>query len=105
MDQVLVDFVAEFSLRVVNLELGYPTSTQNKEGSLEETLALIEPAPDGPKVRRESPQDIEEPTAENINMGHEVCKAATWKMFVNRARNNLEAGVGVVLKSLEGAVF
>ncbi|GFY99152.1 chitin elicitor receptor kinase 1 [Actinidia rufa] len=76
------------------------------------TSALTEPAHEGPEVRREPPQDAEEPKTGNINEGHEVRKelpqidhSAAWNLFINKARNNLGVGASVVLKSSEGAVL
>ena len=54
--QVLVDFVTEFSPRIVSLELGYPAaSDHNKEGSSTRTSTSTEPTPEGLEVHKEPP--------------------------------------------------
>ena len=67
---------------------------------------------EGPKIRKEPPQDAEEPTIENLFKGLEVCKepphtndSSSWKMYVDSAKNSLGVGVDILLKSHEGAFF
>ena len=76
----MVDIIIEFLAQTMSSEPGYPTSTHSEEESSVGTSVMTEPAPKGPEVRKEPPQ-------------------------IDKAKNNLEAGAGVVLKSSKRAIL
>ncbi|GFZ11580.1 hypothetical protein Acr_22g0009780 [Actinidia rufa] len=91
-------------------EVDCPASAHSKEGSSTRTSASTEPKPEGPEIRKEPPQGVEESTTEDINEGPEIHKEpphidhyTNWKMFVERAKNSLGVGASVILKSSEGS--
>ena len=54
--------------------LDFFASTRDEEGSSARTSAKTILALEGPEVRKEPPQDVEEPMIENLTKGSEVHK-------------------------------
>ena len=67
-----------------------PASAHSKERSSVGTLVMTKPATKGREVCKEPPR---------------IDHSMAWKMFINRARNNLRVGTGVVLESLSKGSF
>ena len=80
---------------------------------------LAETQPYGTQSAQENNESIKEPSivpyvanTKEITKVQKVVKeppqvdpSTTWKIFVEGAKNSLGAGIGVVLKSSEGAIF
>ena len=92
-------------------KLGYPASAHREEGSSPGTPATTKPAREGPEIRKELPL-VYRYLRPRISLKPKVRKelpqidhSMAWKMFVDKAKNSLGAGAGIVLKSTEGSVF
>ncbi|GFY95321.1 hypothetical protein Acr_10g0007060 [Actinidia rufa] len=110
--QVLPDFVAEFSPQTVILEQTCLDSAHKEGESSQVGYSEIQLVSEVPEVARETTQDTETTTISETSgipkvflEPSQIDPTSAWKMFIDKARNNLRVGAGVVLKSLEGVSF
>ncbi|GFZ07043.1 hypothetical protein Acr_18g0012130 [Actinidia rufa] len=96
----------------MSLEQGCLVSAHKEEESSDVGSSEIQPIPCDLEAIQELPQVIETTAVGEMTEGLEVIlelpqinPTVAWKMFVNGSRNSLGEGAGVVLKSLEGAIF
>ena len=108
----MADFVAEFSPLTMSPEQDCIVSAQWEEESSEAKSVEIKSVLEGHEVIKEIPQNAEVTIAREITGVLEVnieppqiYLSSAWKMFIDGAKNSLEAGVGVVLKVPEGQFF
>ncbi|GFY95398.1 hypothetical protein Acr_10g0007830 [Actinidia rufa] len=104
--------MAELSPRTVSLEQDYLSYARKEEVSSEAKSIEIELAPEDHEVIKEAPQILEVTISREITKVPEVNieppqidLSLAWKIFIDEAKNSLEAKAGVDLKSPEGAIF
>ncbi|GFY85297.1 hypothetical protein Acr_04g0000350 [Actinidia rufa] len=109
--QVLADFVAEFSPR---LEIpGHIQSKPLQRGENSQNAPFeLRTTKENTEVNPEPPREGDPAELKGLPEGAEVTleppqaePSLAWQMYVDGARNRQGAGTGVVLRSLEGAVF
>ncbi|XP_057499206.1 uncharacterized protein LOC130783528 [Actinidia eriantha] len=110
--QVLADFMVEFSPRVGVPEQNQSKPSRGEDHNLQDAPSELQPLNGSTEVDLRPPRENGTIKSEDPHEGAEVIieipqvdPSLAWRMHVDVAKNSQRAGVGVVLKSLEGAIF